>query len=102
MALYKDIYDMEKSVDLRKQVEIACRYTARDILAEDPAASKHTERAAWARSISGMPQPSLIDWMVRRMPENATMAALAPNGPWADSDVQFVVNSNINLAIGQP
>ena len=100
MPSYAVIYDLHDNATLRKQVVVACRIAARDILTELPATPKHAERLQWARAVQEGSAPPLFDRMLSLVAMNATIQAAAPNGPFLDSDVQFVVNSNLNVQVG--
>jgi len=91
---YTAIHDAAVSADsvLRKQIAVALHKAATDIAAEDPATANNSQRVAWARRVFADP----VGWAERTVwtvMQNATIAA-APTTA-TDSDVQFVVNSNI-------
>jgi hypothetical protein len=71
---------------------VALHKAASDIATEDPATADHSQRVAWARRVFSDP----VEWAEKTVwivMQNATIAA-APTTA-TDSDVQFVVNSNI-------
>ena len=91
---YTAIYDSAVVADstLRKKIAVALHKAATDIAAEDQATADHAQRVAWARRVFADP----VAWSektVGTVMQNATVAA-NPNTV-SDSDVQFVVNSNI-------
>ena len=91
---YVDVYDAAVLADslLKKQIAVALHKAASDIAIEDPATQNHSQRLAWSRRVVADP----VEWAdkaVWTVLQNATVAASLPNS--TDSDVQFVVNSNI-------
>ena len=91
---YVTIYDSAVVTDstLRKKIAVALHKAATDISVEDPSTASHSQRIAWARRVFDDP----VGWAekaVWTVMQNGTVQA----DPTAatDSDVQFVVNSNI-------
>ena len=79
---------------LRKQTAVALHKAAVDVMNEDPATAEHSQRMAWARRVLDDPEgwAAKVIWKVM---ENAAIQA-APTTS-SDGDVQFVVNSMVNL-----
>ncbi len=99
MATYLNIYAMQANASYLQQVTVACRIAAQNIINEDPATLNHAARLVWAKAVA-LAAPgnvSLINTMASAVSMNGTLQASAPNGPWADSDIQFVVNSVVTL-----
>lgn len=100
---YEDIYaatgaDPAKP-RLIKQIAVAVSKAATDVLNEDDATAKHSDRLTWARRVKlsggGVSAPvTMAESMVWEVLANATIQA-APSAA-TDSDVQFVVNSLID------
>ena len=100
------------SSDFMRQIVVAMVTAAQDIRNEDPGTANHTERLAWAEKVGGAVGASRMAEKWRwRVLENATIrTSLAtlpdPNpdaldvGPVSDSDIQFVVNSLIQVFAG--
>jgi hypothetical protein len=91
---YVVIYDSAVVSDstLRKKIAVALHKAASDISIEDPSTADHSQRTAWARRVFADP----VAWSAQTVwtiLQNATIAA-DPEAA-TDSDVQFVVNSNI-------
>jgi hypothetical protein len=100
MPTYAQIYDMQENETLRHQVIVACRIAARDIAAEDANTPHHAARLAWAqRWIDGNNVVPLLERMLYVVCQNPAIQAAAPSGPFSDSDIQFVVNSNIDAQV---
>jgi hypothetical protein len=91
---YVDIYTEATTADslLRKQIAVALHKAATDIAAEAENTANHAQRLAWARRVFADPTSwaTKVVWTVM---QNATIASTVPTT--SDSDVQFVVNSNI-------
>jgi hypothetical protein len=91
---YVDIYNEAVTVDssLRKKITVALHKAATDISSESTSTQDHSQRLAWARRVFANPvewTPKVI-WIVM---QNSTIAA--DPAVATDTDVQFVVNSNI-------
>lgn len=99
MASYPDVYDMQENATYRKQVTIACRTAAFDIVNESGDHPNHTNRVIWAKAILSFNVHSQerIDRMAAAVTGNPTIQQTAPNGPWSDGDIQFVVNSLVDI-----
>lgn len=100
MATYVNIYDMQDNASFRKQVITAARIASVDILNESDQTPNHTIRLAWATSVLGydtVNNANVIQRLISAVSGNATLQAAAPAGPWVDGDIQFVVNSLIDV-----
>lgn len=87
---------------LSQKTEVAVIHAAEDIHNEDPATPDHANRIRWANWVS---KNSSVSWLAFSWPValNPTIAAAVqadPSGQTVnDSDVQFVINSNLNAVI---
>ena len=100
MATYINIYDMQNNANYGKQVTTACRIAAYNITNEAANFTNHAARLAWAQAIlsyNGLAHGDIITRMLSAASSNATLQAAAPTGPWLDSDIQFVVNSFVDI-----
>lgn len=103
MSDYTDSYRMRyQTPSLNQQIEVATVHAANDIESEDTGTPDHANRLAWAQyavpnsSVSYYP----FAWPVC---QNAAILAAFKEDPSGaaiqDSDVQFVVNSNVATVI---
>jgi hypothetical protein len=96
---YTDIYTAATDPDhvLRKQVAVAMHDTAVDVINEDPETENHANRLVWARRTTqdNAGPVSMAERWIWKVLENATIQS-DPTGA-TDNDVQFVVNSIVNL-----
>lgn len=100
MPAYVDIYDMQENANFRKQVIVASRIAADQILNEDPETANHANRIAWAQQVlgyNGVTHADIVQSMIVAVTSNPTLQQAAPNGPWPDGDIQFVVNSLVDI-----
>lgn len=99
MSKYSDTFDMQLNPTFIKQVTVACRVAAANIINEDPNASNHSNRIIWANQILALNDFSntIINKILGSVTSNPALQLTAPSGPWVDSDIQFVVNSLIDL-----
>jgi hypothetical protein len=103
MSIYTDNYRIRYQLPpIQQQIEVAVITAASDIMNEDASAPDHANRLAWANwankssSVAWLP----FAWPVGMNPSIQASVATDPSGQSvADSDVQFVVNSNLNAAI---
>lgn len=96
---YATDYDLFTDVtnDLHKKVARAIDKAARDVINEDPGTSNHARRLEWANRVRQTPDNTITiahKYMLIVL-DNATVAA-AGNAA-TDTDVQFVVNSLVDL-----
>jgi hypothetical protein len=87
---------------LSQQTEVAVVTAAGQIINEDPATPDHSNRIAWANW--AMPNSNIASysfaWPVASNPAIVAAVTADPSGSTvADSDVQFVVNSNLGTVI---
>jgi hypothetical protein len=88
--------------NVQQQTEVAVVKAAEDIFNEDPSTPDHTNRWAWAswanKNSSVAFEP--FRWPVSLNPSIQAAVEADPSGQSvADSDVQYVVNSNLNAVI---
>ena len=89
---------------LSQQTEVAVVTAADQVINEDPATADHANRLAWANW--AIPNSSVawqsFAWPVASNPSIITAVAADPSGQSVpDSDVQFVVNSNLENVVAQ-
>lgn len=103
MSAYTSSYAIRYTIaSLQQQIEVAAVHAAEDIHNEDPVTPDHTNRIRWANWVS---KNSSVAWLAFSWPValNPTIAAAVqadPSGQTVnDSDVQFVINSNLNAVI---
>lgn len=93
-----------KTPSLLEQIEVAAITAATDILNEDPSAPDHANRVAWANFVNKS-SPAVVAsfaWPVAMNPSIAAAIAADPSGETVpDSDVQFVVNANLDAVIAE-
>jgi hypothetical protein len=87
---------------VQQQIEVAVITAAQAIENEDPATADHANRIAWANwanqnsSVAWNP----FAWPVAMNPSIQTSVETDPSGQSVkDSDIQFVVNSNLEAVI---
>lgn len=80
----------------------ACLKASYDITNEDPGTENHADRMTWANVMLGTDDAAVKASVTRHMKlaiaSNATIQG-NPDGA-SDNDIQFVVNSQINLIAG--
>ena len=83
-----------ESANLKNRVTAAIAKAAQDILNESPATTNHTVRMAWANRslIATQEEAERLMWGVLA---NSTIAAAGEAS--SDNDIQFVVNSLIDI-----
>ena len=96
MPTFVNIFAMEQSATYLQQVTVACRIAAQNIINESTGTANHTNRIAWAKQLLKGDQ-GLLAAMATACSMNATLQNTAPAGPWVDSDIQFTVNSLIDI-----
>jgi hypothetical protein len=105
MSNYKSQYAMHYSCpSLQQQAEVATVVAANSIVNEDPATADHANRLSWAQWVlTGSPVAwNIFAWPVCSNPTiQAAYDADQTGSSIQDSDVQFVVNSNIEMAVKQ-
>lgn len=98
---YVEIYDLWAEADLKKRIVIAVMSAASAILNEDSGTTNHAERVAWANIALGDPHSMALAFSPFVI-MNATVQAWDSSVADAvrDSDVQYIVNSNIPAVAG--
>ena len=105
MSDYTTSYAIRYSTPhLSQQTEVAVVTAAGQIINEDPATPDHANRFAWANwAIPNSPvawQP--FGWPVASNPAIVAAVTADPSGQTVpDSDVQFVINSNLENVIAE-
>jgi hypothetical protein len=87
---------------LSQQTEVAVVTAAGQITNEDPATPDHANRLAWANwaTVNSSVAWQSFAWPVANNPSIVTAVKADPSGSTVlDSDVQFVVNSNLEIVI---
>jgi hypothetical protein len=89
---------------LSQQTEVAVVTAAGQITNEDPATPDHANRLAWANW--AVPNSSVawqaFAWPVASNPSIVTAVTADPSGQTVlDGDVQFVINSNLDIVIAE-
>jgi hypothetical protein len=103
MSTYTDNYKIRYQMpNIQQQIEVAVVTASSNIMNEDAAAPDHENRLAWATcanknsSVAWNP----FAWPVGMNPAIQASIAADPSGYGVnDSDVQFVVNSNLDSVI---
>ena len=89
---------------IQQQIEVAVVTAAGQIQNEDPATANHVNRLAWADWAIGS---SSVAWVAFRWPvaNNPSIRAACVTDPSGqsvlDSDVQFVVNANLQQVVNE-
>ena len=99
MSAYTASYSVRYLVpSLNQQVEVAVVHCVNDIFNEEPSVPNHSNRwnwASWANKNSKLAYEA-FRWPVAMNPTIASAVEANPTGATvSDSDVQFVVNSNL-------
>jgi hypothetical protein len=96
MTTYLNIFAMQANANYIQQVTVACRIAAQNVINEATNFPNDVARRRWASDIVNGSQ-SLLSSMASACAMNSTLQAGAPAGPWLDSDIQFVVNSLVDI-----
>lgn len=80
---------------LRKRVIAQCCASAQDVLTEDGGTANHANRLIWAQAALSNPNEA-ADKMSWYIASNATVLAYSTPDDATDSDIAFIVNSNID------
>jgi hypothetical protein len=103
MSDYKTEYALRYTLtNVHQQIEVATVVAAGDIITEDPGTANHVDRLNWAHFVMGnsVMAYEVMKWPVAANPAIQTSVQEDPTGnSVSDNDVQFVVNSNIELAV---
>lgn len=94
MATYIETWNLRfVSSNLKCRTAVAVAKAAQDIINESPATTNHANRVIWAKEalLDCMAKAEQMLWPVV---SNATIASAGESA--TDSDIQFVVNSNID------
>lgn len=103
MSAYTTSYSIRYVIpSLSQQIEVAVVHCISDIQNEDSSAPDHANRIAWAtwanKNSAIAYEP--FRWPVAMNPAIGAAIDTDPSGATVpDSDVQFVVNSNLNIVI---
>src|ERR1700751_6066982 len=87
---------------VQQQIEVAVIHDVEDIQNEDPATPNHANRLAWANWANQNSSVAWIAfaWPVAMNPSIQASVEADPSGQSVkDSDIQFVVNSNVEAVI---
>src|SRR4029077_9057749 len=103
MSAYTTSYSIRYQIPfLQQQIEVAVIKAAEDISNEDPATINHANRlmwASWANKNSSVAWNPFA-WPVAMNPSIQASVQADPSGQSvSDSDVQFVVNANLDAVI---
>jgi hypothetical protein len=105
MSDYKTEYALRYTlINVHQQIEVAAVIAAGNIITEDPATPDHVNRLNWANFVMGLSVSAIevFKWPVAQNPTIQASVAADPSGDSVtDSDVQFVVNSNVDMAVEQ-
>jgi hypothetical protein len=103
MSAYTASYALRYSIpSIQQQIEVAMITAAQNISNEDPATADHTNRIAWAKWANQNSSAAWIPfaWPVAMNPSIQASVEADPSGQGVkDSDIQFVVNSNVEAVI---
>jgi hypothetical protein len=103
MMAYIDVYSACKpGADTWGQAAVAISDAARDVRNESEATENHAARLAWANSLRSPEslEREVARWIHEVMANATIRATLAVPEPVPDGDMQFVVNSLVNLMAG--
>jgi hypothetical protein len=105
MSAYTTSYSIRYGTpSLQEQIEVAVVTAAVAIQNEDPTTPNHAARLVWANWVMGNSSVALnpFTWPVAMNPTIVTAMQADPTGASVpDSDVQFVVNSNLAAVVAQ-
>lgn len=95
MASYIEIWNLYNDATLKTRTAVACMKAAADVLNEDVGTTGHAARLKWAEAAFANPFQAAqeVMWSVV---SNATIAANGEKNT-QDSDIQFVVNSYVDI-----
>ena len=103
MSIYTTSYRVRYGIpSLSQQIEVAVVHACENIKNEDPGTPDHTNRWNWAvwanKNSSAAIEP--FRWPVAMNPTIAGAVEEDPSGATiTDNDVQFVVNSNLDMVV---
>lgn len=91
---YIDTFTLWSSANLRNRTTVAVAIAAQDVLNESPTTANHTKRLAWAQfaQVNPFQESERFMWAVVSNPTIAVAGEAC-----TDNDIQFVVNSNIDI-----
>lgn len=105
MTAYTAGYAIRYNImSLHQQAEYAVITAADQIKNEDPGVAGHADRAAWANWVMPNSQAGTLPflWPIAMNPSIQANIASDPSGASVlDSDVQFVVNGNVEWVIAE-
>lgn len=103
MSQYTASYAVRyQTPSLQQQIEVAGVHAATDIQNEDAGAPNHADRLRWANWYAKNSSVGFVafSWPVAMNPTIAASIESNPSGEGvSDSDVQFVVNGNVDKVI---
>lgn len=103
MSAYTSSYQLRYGIpSVQQQTEVAVIHACEDIKNEDPSAPDHANRLAWANWANGNSTAAFepFRWPVAMNPAIQAKVQADPSGATVpDSDVQFVVNGNVDAVI---
>ena len=103
MSVYTTGYSIRyMTTSIQQQTEFAVITAADQIKNEDPGAPNHANRVAWAAWIDTHSSTGMQSfmWPVALNPAIQNSVVADPSGAGVlDSDIQFVVNSNVEFVI---
>ena len=103
MSVYTDNYKLKSGVpSLQEQIEVSIVNATNDIKNEGDAAPNHANRMVWAVWANSNTAAARVPfgWPVAMNPAIQANYATDPSGgSIPDSDVQFVVNANVDAVI---
>lgn len=105
MSAYIDSFKVRyETPSVQHQTEVAVMHAVTDINNEGEAVPDHANRLAWANWATGASSMAVVPflWPVAMNPEIAGAVGTDPSGSTVpDTDVQFVVNSNVDRVIAE-
>lgn len=105
MSDYKTEYALRYTLtSVHQQTEVAAIVAATAITNEGVATPNHADRLAWAHFVLGTSAAAteVFKWPVAQNPTIQASVAADPSGATVkDDDVQFVVDSNVDMAVQQ-
>lgn len=96
MATLTEIYNLHGNTELKAKVTAAVAKASVDVINEPVNTANHAARLVWAKD-AFLNAGDAAERMMWAVVGNTTIQNSSPN--FIDDDIQFVVNSNINLFI---
>lgn len=105
MPAYTTSYSTRYGIPkIKEQVEVAVVIAAEQIKNEDPGTPDHANRVDWAHWVASNSSVAYIPfmWPIAMNPSIQTSIESDPTGQSVpDGDIQFVVNSNVDIVIAE-